>query len=460
MLAYIVRYGKSMKVKNLALHVVLLMSLMLIHSVSASPPSSISPNPTKPLVIQIDMTGPIGPATADYVTRSLQQAIQRQAQFVIIQMDTQGGLDSSIREITEAIIAAPLPVVSFVALDGAHTASAGIYIVYASHIAAMAADTHLKFVSPTQLDSAERDNSAKTLVTGQIMTEVAAYLRSLAKIRGRSLEWVEQSVNETASLSAEQAMNLGVIDLLAHDSRQLLHKLDGYSVMLSGRKHTLHTAHATIEHLQPDWRSQLLAIITNPNVAYILMLIGIYGLVFELSTPGGLIPGVIGALCLLLSLYALQTLPINPIGLTLILLGIAFMIAEAFIASFAILGISGTFAFVIGSIMLMDTGIPGFNLDFGIIFALAIGSVLFLCLGLSSIVSMRNQHIVSGSEELLNSTGIVEADFDHSGWILIHGEKWQAETDRPLQKGEKVQVRAIDELTLFVTPTHPQHEEH
>ena len=199
--------------------------------------------------------------------------------------------------------------------------------------------------------------------------------------------------------------------------------------------------------------------ITDPNVAYILMLIGIYGLILEFSSPGGLIPGAIGSVCLLLSFYAMQTLPINPIGLALILAGIAFMIAEAFIASFGILGIGGTSAFVIGSIMLMDTGIPGFDLDFGIIFALAIGSVLFLCLGLAGLLDMRNQHIVSGSEELLNSTGIVEADFSDNGWIHIHGEKWQAETDRPLRKGEKVQVRAIDELTLFVTPTHPQNEE-
>jgi len=219
------------------------------------------------------------------------------------------------------------------------------------------------------------------------------------------------------------------------------------------------TAGVDIELIRPDWRSQCLAFITDPDVAYILMLLGIYGLIFELSSPGGLMPGVIGTICLLLSLYAMQTLPINHTGLALILMGITFMIAEAFVASFGILGIGGTCAFVIGSIMLMDTGIPGFGLDLGIIFALAIGSVLFLCLGLSAIIKMRNQHIVSGSEELLNSTGIVEADFDSSGWIHIHGEKWRAETDRPLRKDEKVQVRAIDELTLFVTPTHPQSEE-
>lgn len=451
--------ARANKVKSLAFNIFLLVSLVLINPASAQTSAMAATSSVSQLAIQIDITGPIGPATADYVTRSLQQAVQQQAQCVILQIDTPGGLNISMRKITEAIIAAPLPVITYVAPGGAHAASAGTYIVYASHIAAMAPATNLGAATPVQLGSAGTVNKTDDAMTQKMVNDAVAYIRSLAEMRGRNIEWAEKTVYEAASLSAEQALELDVIDIIATDSADLLRKIEGNRVIVAGHPRILHTANIKIQLVQPDWRSQFLAIITDPNVAYILMLLGIYGLVFELSSPGGLIPGVIGTICLLLSLYAMQTLPINSTGLALIWVGIAFMIAEAFVASFGILGIGGTFAFVIGSIMLMDTGIPGFGLDLGIIFALAIASVLFLCLGLAGLVKMRNQHIVSGSEELLNSTGIVEDDFEVSGWIHIHGEKWRAESDRPLSKGEKVQVRAIDELTLFVTPTHPQSEE-
>ncbi|HKJ76837.1 MAG TPA: nodulation protein NfeD, partial [Gammaproteobacteria bacterium] len=323
------------------------------------------------IALQLEIDGPIGPATSDYVVRSLEEAANRNAAAVILRMDTPGGLSSSMREIIQAILASPVPVLGYVAPEGARAASAGTYILYACHVAAMAPATNLGAATPVSIAPAgggpdtpgsegEKGPDAKTQ---KAVNDAVAYIRGLAKRRDRNAEWAEKAVREAASLDAEAAVKENVADLIAKDVPDLLAQADGRQVEVGGETRTLATKDLMVERLEPDWRSRLLSVITNPNVAYILMLIGIYGLIFEFSNPGMIVPGVVGAICLMLALFAFQVLPVSYAGVGLILLGIALMVAEAFAPSFGILGIGGVVAFVIGSIILMDTDVPGFGVS-------------------------------------------------------------------------------------------------
>ncbi|MGR8942496.1 MAG: NfeD family protein, partial [Gammaproteobacteria bacterium] len=311
-------------------------------------------------------------------------AVDSGAKAVLIVMDTPGGLDTSMRQIIKNIIASPVPVITYVAPGGARAASAGTYILYASHMAAMTPGTNLgaatpvQLISPDNLDDQAAEKPAKTSPAGsaaknpmarKAINDAVAYIRSLAELRGRNADWAEQAVRASASLTAEQALKLNVIDILAADRTDLLKQLNRRTVNVLGRDVILSTGNTTIRAIDPDWRSRLLAVITNPNIAYILMLAGIYGLIFEFSNPGSIIPGTIGGICLLLALYAFQILPVNYAGMALILLGIALMIAEAFVPGFGILGFGGLIAFVIGSVILMDTDAPGFGVNIALIAA-------------------------------------------------------------------------------------------
>ncbi|MBA2483002.1 MAG: nodulation protein NfeD [Nitrosomonas sp.] len=414
----------------------------------------------------LTINGAIGPASHDYLKRSFDKAIEQNAQLIIVQMDTPGGLDASMRNIIRDIIASPVPIVSFVSPSGARAASAGTYILYASHIAAMAPATNLGAATPVQItgfpgrDPSDRDQTKKEdqqqapqdPMTSKIINDAVAYIRGLAQMRGRNAEWAEKAVRKAASLTAEEALSEGVIDVIATSVPDLLTKIDGRIVNVLGQEKTLSTKNMTVQRVEQDWRTRLLSIITDPNVAYILMLIGIYALIFEFSNPGTIFSGVVGAVCLLLALFAFQVLPINYAGLALILLGIAFMLGEVFVPSFGALGIGGVIAFVIGSVMLLDTGVPGYGVSIPLIATFALLSAAFFMLVLGMAIKARQRPVVSGMEQLINSVGEVLEDFDSHGWVRIHGERWEVQCNIPLKHGQKVRVTAVNGLVLEVKP--------
>jgi membrane-bound serine protease (ClpP class) len=414
----------------------------------------------------LNIDGAIGPASHDYLQRGFHKAVEQNAQLIIIQMDTPGGLDASMRAIIRNIIASPVPVVSYVSPSGARAASAGTYILYASHVAAMAPATNLGAATPVQISGFPGDDvldkfkngdedseqASQDPMSSKIINDAVAYIRGLAQMRGRNAEWAEKAVREAASLTAEEAMEKGVIDLIAISIPDLLSKLDGLTVNVLGKERTLSTHQISIQHYEPDWRTRLLAIITDPNVAYILMLLGIYALIFEFSNPGMVFPGVVGAVCLLLALFAFQVLPINYAGLALILVGIAFMLGEVFVPSFGALGIGGVIAFVIGSVMLLDTGVPGYGVSIPLIATFALLSAAFFMVVLGMAIKARQRPVVSGAEQLVHSVGEAIDDFEKEGWVRIHGEMWEAQTSTPLKRKQKVRVIALNGLVLVVEP--------
>ena len=423
-------------------------------------------------VVLLDIKGAIGPAVSDYVTRGLDQAAQRGAPAVVLRIDTPGGLDSSMRDIIKAILAAPMPVIGYVAPSGARAASAGTYILYATHIAAMAPGTDLGAATPVQITAPGMPTPGKPKEkedgknakeprpsTGAIPTmqnkavnEAAAYIRSLAEMRGRNADWAEKAVREAASLSVGAALKKNVIDFVAADIDALLRAADGRTVTVAGKPHKLATAGLDVVAIAPDWRSELLAIITNPNIAYILFLAGVYGIVLEFYNPGVLIPGVTGVICLLLALYAFQVLPVNYAGLALLLVGLGLMVAEAAAPSFGVLGIGGVVAFVIGSILLLETDVPGFGISWLLIGSIAAVSAGAFLLVLIMLMRARRRAVVAGPEEMIGTSGEVIEWTDREGRIRAHGEIWQARSDRALEPGRTVRIGEIDGLTLIVEP--------
>jgi len=425
----------------------------------------------------LDIQGAIGPAVAEDVSNTLETAAAKHAELVILRMDTPGGLDLAMRSIIKDILASPVPVATFVAPKGARAASAGTYILYASHIAAMAPATNLGAATPVQIggmpsapsanpatkdaDSKKQQPDDGDAMQHKMVNDAAAYIRGLAELRGRNADWAEKAVREAVSLSATQALKEQVIDVVAEDVEQLLIDIDGRKLTTSRGETILHSKGLVVETVERNWRSKLLGVITDPNVAYILMLLGIYGLFFELANPGFVLPGVIGGICLLLSLFAFQVLPINFAGLALIILGIAFMIAEVFAPGFGVLGLGGVIAFVVGSIMLMDSTLPGYAISLSLIIAVALISAAFFFLIVGMAVKARRRPVVSGAEEMIGLVGVAQTDFSEHGQVQIHGEIWQAESIEPLHKGQPVCVVSRRDLVLLVEPLpHTFQEEH
>lgn len=427
-------------------------------------------------VLGLTIEGSIGPVTADYLVDGLAAAAAARTP-VLLRIDTPGGLDASMRVIVRAILASDVPVIGFVAPNGARAASAGTYILYACHVAAMAPATNLGAATPISIgglpglpDSGQGEapggSSPESAADGQsesssgsamerkLVNDAAAFLRGLATLRGRNAEWAEEAVRQGVSITAEEALERGVIDLIAVDRAHLLTEVDGREVPLLTGAFALDTAGSEVEPREMDWRQRWLATLTDPTVAYILMLIGFYGLIFELANPGSVVPGVLGSIALVLALYAFQTLPVNMAGLALVGLGVAFMVAETFAPSFGALGIGGLVAFVFGSMILydQDAGTVAVALPVIITFTALTGALLLGVVGYA--VRTRHRPVVSGREEMIGAVAIADGDFDNngSGWVRVHSELWRARGRTPIRDGQTLDVTGIDGLVLDVEP--------
>ncbi|MDD5389093.1 MAG: nodulation protein NfeD [Gallionellaceae bacterium] len=424
----------------------------------------------------LTVKGAIAPASADYLVRGLDKAAEARARLVVIEMDTPGGLDTSMRDIIKAILASPVPVATYVSPQGARAASAGTYILYASHIAAMAPATNLGAATPVELAPAaapgvtpdkpaapekkgEKGAPPQDAKARKAVNDAAAYIRSLAELRGRNADWAERAVREAVSLSAAAALKAKVVDVVATDLTDLLKQIHGRKVKLVTGEITLDTAGLTLTRAEPDWRSRLLSVIGDPSIAYILMLLGIYGLLYEFLNPGMALPGVVGGICLLLALFALQLMPVNYVGLALIVLGIGFMLAEAFLPSFGALGLGGIIAFVLGSVMLIDTDLPGYGVPWALIVPLAATSALFSFAVAGMALRARQRPVLTGSEELPGMEGVAEEDIASEGWARVHGELWRVRSPQPLARGARMRVTARHGLTLEVEPITPMSKE-
>lgn len=410
-----------------------------------------------PAAVLLEVQGAIGPATQDFIHRGLIEAATQQAPAVILQIDTPGGLSDSMRGIIQDIIASPIPILGYVAPSGARAASAGTYILYACSISAMAPGTNLGAATPVNLGMPSGEGAEQKKPTTpsteelKALHDAQAYIRSLAQLRHRNADWAELAVSKAASLSAEEALQQKVIDLIAVSPADLLTQADGKSVLIKGQMQTIHTQGLAIRTIVPDWRTRFLATITNPSVAYILLIIGVYGLFFEFMNPGFIMPGVAGVIALLIALYAFQLLPIDYAGLALMIVGLGFLIAEIFFPTFGALGIGGAIAFLAGSIMLLKPGTVGFSLPIQIIIAMTAISALFFMVILGMVFRSRRRPIVSGREAMIGQIGEVVVDRGDV-WIHVSGERWQAIGDQHLQPGQHVQVIGMKDLKLLVKP--------
>jgi len=449
-------------------------------------------------VVQLDLEGALGVATAEYIIDGIQEAEDRNADLVIIRMDTPGGLVEPMRDIVQKILAAEVPVATYVSPGGARADSAGTYILLASHVAAMAPTSHLGAATPVSLtgggfgdedidsdprpflndrnedDASEEaatddagDESAAddvneaernepplpgTAMERKVLNDAISYIRSLAEAHGRNADWAEDAVRSAATLTAAEALEENVIDLIAADRSELLAALDGRELIVAGNEMTLQTSGATVEVIEPNWRLKILNTIASPEIAILLLMVGLYGLLFEGYNPGAVIPGVVGVISLLLAAYALQVLPVNYAGLALIILGMGLIVAEAFAPSFGALGLGGIVAMAFGSVMMFDSGIPGFGVSVAFVIGLVLVAGLFLFWMVSFLVKLRKRGAVSGRESIVGSVGRVKESFVGKGHIWLESEVWSAQCATPLDKGQEVRVVTMDGLVLHVEP--------
>ncbi|WP_082990003.1 NfeD family protein [Woeseia oceani] len=446
-------------------------------------------------VVQLELEGPLGVATSEYVIAGIQTANEQQAQLVILRMDTPGGLVEPMRDIIRSILGSDVPVATYVAPGGARADSAGTYILLASHIAAMAPTTHLGAATPVSLggddstspfspgkpapdfatdspdeqqpddDTANPDSSDEaeapeqpepdTAMGRKVLNDAIAYIRGLAETHGRNADWAERAVRDAATLTATEALEQNVIDLIAEDRDALLEQVNGMELTVNNNPMTVDTTDVVVENIEPSWRLKFLGTIANPQVALLLMIVGIYGLMFEGWNPGAVVPGVVGVVCLLLAAYALQIIPVNYAGLALILVGLVLIVAEAFAPSFGALGLGGIVAFIFGAIMTFDSGVPGFGISITFVISFGLIAGLLLLWMVTYLVKLRKRGAVSGEESILNSVAVAMESFTGQGRVWLEGEAWQASSNVAIQKDQKLKVRAIDGLELQVEPLDP-----
>ncbi len=416
----------------------------------------------------VDLNGAVGPASVDLIIRTLEDAAGANAAALIIRMNTPGGLDKAMRDLVQAILASPIPVVTYVAPNGARAASAGTYIAYASHVAAMAPATNIGSSTPVSIapgptpgvppssDDKEPDENPTDAMGRKVVNDAVAYLQSLAELRGRNIAWAEKTVREGANLRASEALEANVIDLIAEDLPALLVAIDGFEVKGSDHPMTLNTRDAEVVVIESDWWHDVLETITDPSIAYGLLIIGLYALILEFYNPGLIIPAVTGIILILLGAYGLQLLPVNYAGLALLLLGIALMIAEVVTPTFGVFGIGGLAAFVLGSLILFDTESPDYQLPAGIVaaFAVATGATVFAVVGMA--VRARAGKVVSGPEAMIGghartTEAFTAFDDAYVGAVFAFGEHWQARAGEPLEAGQDVRIESLDGLILDVT---------
>jgi membrane-bound serine protease (ClpP class) len=393
----------------------------------------------------IDVDAAITPVVAEYIVTSINRAAGNGAEAIIIQMNTPGGLVDAMQQIVMRIMASEIPVIVYVAPSGARAASAGVFITLAANIAAMAPTTHIGAAHPVQMEGKMDKTMEK-----KVVNDLAAMIRGIAEKRGRNAVWAEDAVRQSVSITESEALKDHVIDVIAPDIPSLLNAIDGRTVDLATGKRVLLTAGAEVERLPMGFRDKLLGIIGNPNIAYILMILGFYGLYFELSNPGAIFPGVAGAICLILAFYALQTLPINYAGLMLIILAIALFIAEAFITSHGILGVGGTVAMLLGSVMLIDSTAPYLQISWAVILPVVALSALLFIITVTVAVRVHREKADTGKEGLIGMHAIVKEELDLTGQVFVRGEYWTARSDVPVQKGGQVTIVGIEGLTLIV----------
>jgi membrane-bound serine protease (ClpP class) len=419
----------------------------------------------------VELKGPIGPAMSRYVEHSLEDARNRRSAVVILEIDTPGGLDTSMRDIIQAILASPVPVVTYVAPSGARAASAGTYILYASHLAAMAPATNLGAATPisiggepsappsTPVNPSEhkKEKGAEEIPAGtagerKAINDAVAYIRSLAQLRGRNADWAEAAVRGAASLSADDALQQHVIEIIAKDVPDLLRQLQGRKVKVADREMVLDTQGLQVRSIEPDWRTHLLLILTHPTIAYGLLLIGIYGLLLEGYNPGAVLPGVVGALSLLLGLYGLQLLAVNFAGLALMALGIGLIVAEFFMPAFGSLGVGGLAAFVIGSVILFDNDSAGLRVALPVIIGIAVaGGLVILIIGWLA-ARARRRPVSTGVEAMIGAHVEAVSDCKDRCVVRYGGELWNARTASPLRAGQQARIVKVVEMTLWVEP--------
>lgn len=419
----------------------------------------------------IPVQGAIGPATSDYIEREFELAQQQDVSLLILKMDTPGGLDSAMRSIIQNITSSTIPVATWVGPNGARAASAGTYILLASHIAAMANATNLGAATPVAIgisgpDSSPSDEnspsnqeetkkteqvSAKTTLEKKAINDASAYIKGLAKLHGRNEQWAEKAVREAASIDAQTALAENVIDFIADDLEQLIALANGREIVLLGDQKKLGLDNISLIERVPDWRYKFLATITNPNIAYILLLIGIYGLILEFYNPGGGLPGILGGICLVLAMYAMQMLPINYAGLALILLGLLLLVGEAFSPSFGVLGLGGIVSFILGSVFLMDSDLPEYQIAKPLIIAVSLLSAAFILLMIALLLKIRRKKVTTGVDCLVGQLATVKDDFTTGqGWVEVAGEIWHASSSDSLLAGQKVQIQQVTGLNLVV----------
>jgi membrane-bound serine protease (ClpP class) len=445
----------------LASPIVRLVLMLLLTSGAAAVWAAPAPPPTGGVLI-VDIKGAIGVAAARQVSRALEQARQDKVSAIVLRLDTPGGLVTATRDIIREMVAAPVPVIVYVAPSGARAASAGTFIVYAAHIAAMAPGTNVGAATPIELgglpgmprDDAKNKSESQTTGLRKATNDAVAMLRSLAQMRGRNAEWAEKAVREAATLTAEEARKENVIDIFAGSLDELLTQADGRKVTAGGAEHTLATKGVRLATFEPDWRTRLLAVISDPNVAFILLLLGVYGILFEFWSPGTYLPGVVGAISLILALIALSTLPVQYGALALLLLGIALMIGEAFTPGIGALGIGGLIAFLVGSFFLFEPGAADIDISVSIpiIIGAAVATAGFAVFVLGAAMQARQRPAMTGAEEIVGSVGKVIDWQATNGNVRVLGEMWTARSSHPLQPNDTVRVVAREGLTLVVEP--------